>query len=340
MKTEASKIEDIWSELEREAGDGMTTGWLTRNARPDPSQPLLIALEVAPRRRALLLPLPSSSIPPKSEWPQCRGLEIFRGSFASGPFLGVRLQNPADSEVFSALAEDVAPRVAGTATPMEAASVLIGRLRKWQKFLAAGPITLGPNAVKALFGELSTLRELLIPSVGALEGVRAWVGPHRAHQDFQLPNSAIEVKTTAATGPQIVRISSERQLDAVGIGALFLWVLSLDERVSEGLGHTEGETLPELVESLRRELGSSPFAVDLLEDLLLEAGYRAIDVDFYNSRRFAVRRKYAFQVDEGFPKLTESGLPAGVGEITYALSLSACEAFAIAPDRLEEILKS
>ena len=334
------KIDAIWRELEAEAQNSGNSGWLTRFAKPDHSQPLLVGLEVGPKRRALLLPLPSDNIPPKSDWPQCRGLEIFRGSIHGSAFLGVRLNNLGDAEVFSALAEDVAPRVAASASPQQAADALMARLRKWQKFLAIGLNILSPEAVKALYGELVTMLELLGPAVGLATSVRAWMGPQHAHQDFQFPGSAVEVKTTASKGPQIVRISSERQLDTVGVGPLFLYVLSLDERTTEAGDNFEGETLPHVIDRVRGAITTSEVAGDLFEDRLLEAGYRSADADHYHTRRFAIRNSYLFEVTDGFPRVIEADLPSGIGEVMYSLSLSACDPFAVRVERLNKALNA
>lgn len=336
--TKPLKIEAIWRELEVEALTSGNSGWLTRFAKSDPSQPLLVGLEVGPKRRALLLPLPSESIPRKNDWPQCKGLEIFQGTIHGSPFLGVRLNNSGDAEVFSALAEDVAPRVANSASPQEAVDALMGRLRKWQKFLASGLNVLSPQAVKALYGELITMLELLAPAVGSAAAIQAWVGPQRAHQDFQFAGVAVEVKTTASKGPQIVRVSSERQLDTIGVGSLFLYVVSLDERSTEGDENSDGETLPEVVQRLRHATASNAAERDLLEDRLLEAGFRSADADHYHTRRFAVRNRSLFEVKDGFPRITEADLPSGIGEVVYSLSLSACDPFAVGLERLSEAL--
>jgi hypothetical protein len=334
------KIEAIWKELEQEAQHSESSGWLTRHARPNPVRPLLVALEIQQKRRALLLPLSDASVPSKRDWPQCRGLEIFSGTMQGEVFLGVRLQDPADSEVFAALAEDIAARVADARSASEAVGVLLGRLRRWQKFLSFGSLTLGPQAVKALYGELTAMHDLLIPSLGVSEGVHAWVGPQRASQDFQLPRIAFEVKTTASKGPQIVTISSERQLDTTGIERLFLYVLSLDERVTTGTDPAVGQTLPELVDSIRQLVRANDLAAEHLEDRLLEARYRAADCEQYQSQRFAVREEHIFEVTKDFPRIVEGNLAEGLGEVTYSLSLSACAPFAVSREALTSTLTS
>lgn len=339
MRTRRLKIEAIWKELEAEALTSGASGWLTRYARPSSVRQLLVAFEVQSKRRALVLPLSGAQLPPKADWPQCSGLEIFQAKLEKETILGVRLQERTDSEVFSALAEDIASRIAEAQTSDEAVSMLLGRLRKWQKFLAAGILALGPQAVKALFGELTAMQNILIPNVGPQAGVAAWVGPQRASQDFQLPRTAIEVKTTASKGPQIIRISSERQLDNTGIQNLFLYVLSLDERVTTGAEAAVGESLPELVDSIRETLQSNSVALEHFDDRLLDAGYRTSDAEYYQSRKFAVRDEFVFSVTEGFPRVVEKDLPTGIGDVSYALSLSACAPFAVDGADLVDSLK-
>ena len=321
------RIESLWRDLENEA-DG-TNAWLTRYALPEPSQPLLVAFESVTKRRALLLPLPKVAIPTKREWPKCRGLEVICVALSGQAYLGVRLLDPACSDVFAALAEDLAPRVAAASNAREAAKVMLSRLLRWQKFLAAGTTGLSTERQKGLYGELHTLREHLLPRFGASLSVKGWRAPLAAHQDFQFSSGAIEVKTTTAKQPQAIRITSERQLDDTGVPVLFLHVVVLDEREVESGTKTGVDSLPGLVGDLRLRLAPEAKAADLFDDRLLDVGYLDVDVPRYESRLFTLRREHSFQVQKGFPRLVERGLPTGVGDVSYDLSLAVCEPFAV-----------
>lgn len=322
------RIEELWQELEAEARASNTSAWLTRFALPRLSQPLLVALETSANRRALLLPLPRAAIPGRREWPQCKGLEVFSVVIVGQPHLGVCLRDSSCADVFTALAEDVAPRVAATSSPRAAVASLLGRLRRWQKFLAAGMAGLSLEQQRGLYGELHTLRGHLLPGLGAEAAVVAWRAPRRTHQDFQLASGAVEVKTSIAKQPQSVRITSERQLDEAGIPALFLHVVVLDEREVEGVRTSVGEGLPDIVRTLRQQLQTTAVAAETFDDRLLDAGYLEADAPRYENRRFTLRREHTFRVSRGFPCLVEENLPTGVGDVTYALSLAACEPFA------------
>jgi len=65
-------------------------------------------LEQTTRARALLVPVSRAALPPRREWPECRGLELISVALGSQPHLGVRLRDAACADVFTALAEDVA----------------------------------------------------------------------------------------------------------------------------------------------------------------------------------------------------------------------------------------
>jgi len=267
------QIDEIWRELEIEASNGSASAWLMRFALPKPSQPLMIAIEVASRHRALLLAVSRFSQPHQSEWPLCTGLELFNVDLAGQCYLGVRLRDAACADVFAVLAEDVAPRVASASSAPNAAAILISRLRLWQKFLAVGKAGLSPSLQRGLYGELATLRHHLVPRFGKTTSVAAWHAPHRSHQDFQFNTGAIEVKTTSAKQPQNVTITSERQLDGTGIQDLFLHVVILDERDVLAGAIMSGDSLPQMVSEIRGTLGDTPDAARDFEEKLINAGY-------------------------------------------------------------------
>lgn len=333
------RIEELWRELELEAQSGTPPGWLTRYALPEPTMPLLVGLETANARRALLLPLPILAIPAKRDWPHCSGLEVFTTSLNGETYLGARLIDPSGTDVFVALAEDVARRVATASDPRNAAVVMLARLRRWQKFLAAGTGGLSIERQRGLFGELHTLRAIVAPSLGAAAAVASWRAPTRSHQDFQFGGAALEVKTTSAKQPVSIRITSERQLDPVGTRSLFLFVLVLDEReTDEASAGGVGESLPDIVRYLRAKMPHE--AIEAFDDRLLEYGYLESDASRYEARRFTKRQGHAFLVSDAFPKLTEADLPTGIGDVSYELSLAACEPFRVDVDQMLSTIRS
>jgi hypothetical protein len=248
-------------------------------------------------------------------------------SISGATHLAVRLRDAASTDVFSVLAEDVKHRVAAATRTVDAVTALLGQLRRWQQFLAASKVGLGREEERGLWGELHVLKTHLIAACGSSEAVAAWKAGSAAHQDFQRPTGALEVKTSAAKQPQSVRITSERQLDGTGVGTLFLHVVAVDEREVAPAGSAHGVSLPGLVANLRLALESEPTPLAVFEERLIERGYFDMHAPRYEGRRRTVRSEQTFRVADGFPRLTESMLPTGVGEVSYALTLAACAPF-------------
>lgn len=313
----AMTIEEQWAAMEAE---GLTDGWRLQLARPLKDHPLFIALDGA--RRVLLLRIPSSFIPPRQAWPSCAGLEIVAVQLSEHAYLGVTLKETRFRDVFTALAEDLVRRIEKSQSPRAAVETLIGELKRWQKFLAASGGGLSLEAQRGLWGELHFLSDFLLPALGE-SAVAGWTGPAGAHQDFRYAGACIEIKTTLATQPQVVRIASERQLDDSHIAFLFLHSLALDV-IQGGMA-----TLPAAVYSVRAALASHPATAECFEDALLAMGYFDVHAPRYAGSGYVIRSATTFRVAPGFPRLVESDLPSGVGDAHYGLSLSACNLFTV-----------
>jgi hypothetical protein len=327
-------IEQIWQEMEAEGG----SAWRIRHARKDATHPLVVALEPQRGGRAILVQVPGIVLPPRREWPDCRGLEWVTISLDTVSYWGVRLRDATCSDVFTALAQDLDSRLALTVTTEEAAAALFGRLKLWQQFLKVCREGMSLEARRGLWGELHFLHACLIPALGASYAVSGWKAGTGSHQDFQFPNAAVEVKTTAAKQPQTVRITSERQLDETGVGILFLNVVVVDEREVGMTDRTHGQSLPALVSALRQELASDPSTLALFNDSLFHRGWLDELAPRYESHRLTLREEIAFRVQAGFPLLVEDHLPKGVGDVNYSLSLPACMPFQVGAGEMFVVL--
>lgn len=311
-------IEEQWRALEAE--DPGTEGWRMRLARPIKGHLLYVA--IAGGRRALLLRVPTEAIPPKHKWPIISGLEVTALTLGGHVSFGVILRDLRFTDVFSALAEDLARRVEESGeTAEESVALLVGQLIRWQRFLASSTGGLSAEAQRGLWGELRFLHENLIPVLGGDVAVSGWIGPEGSHQDFQYTGAWIEVKTTLAKQPQTVRIASERQLDDTHAPALFLHVFKLET-------HENGPaTLPALVAQHRTRLNTWPAARERFEDTLLAARYFDSHAERYATTGYAVRQSETFRIGTGFPRIIEANLPLGLGDANYELSLAACANF-------------
>lgn len=331
------EIEHIWEELETEPM--APTGWIARLANPQPgSYPFHVAFEQKPPARALLFPAEGTALPRRIQWPDCAGIDLQVVIIKGQRHLALKLRDQTTADVFSIVAEDLAARLVTVADAGSALSIVFNQLGRWQLFLAASREGLGAEQQRGLYGELLLLATTLTPRIGASAAMDAWKGSSSAHQDFQVPRGAIEVKSSAAKQPTAVRIASERQLDETGVGALFLHVYILDERDVPGAPDSPGESLAMLVSRIRGELSKDITAAARFEDKLLLAGWLDHHASRYQNRRWTVRTHSTFHVSTGFPRLVERGLPQGIGDVSYALDLAACEPFRVTVDAMLDSL--
>ena len=131
------------------------------------------------------------------------------------------------------------------------------------------------------------------------------------------------MKTTSAKQHQKLAIASERQLDDTGAGTIVLLHLSLDVRQGQG------ETLPEMIASVRSLVAGDVIARDELENLLFEIGYLDIHATRYENIGYTIREYNYFKVGADFPKIIESDLRNGVGDVRYTISVAECKRFSI-----------
>ena len=157
----------------------------------------------------------------------------------------------------------------------------------------------------------------------AITLLRGWTGPKGTQQDFQFPGCAVEVKTTSAKQHQKLAIASERQLDDTCAGIIVLLHLSLDVRQGQG------ETLPEIVANVRSLVADNAIASDELENLLFEVGYLDIYTTRYDNVGYSIREHNYFKIGPDFPKIIESDLRNGVGDVRYTISVAECKRFSI-----------
>ncbi len=219
-------------------------------------------------------------------------------------------------EIFGRLVEDLTKTAEEEPTAELSLSSTLRRLTSWNRLFAASARGLGSSAQKGLIGELSLLLEV-VNSLGPAIAVQTWKGPLGSPQDFERGPVGVEVKATSGAAPNVVRVSSERQLDPTAASPLLLWAVLLQPAPA-------GETLNEWVDRARAAFEVDAAALSDFEYLLSRAGYLETHRDRY-SEKFIVVEKRCYRVLEGFPRIDHEWLPEGVGSVRYALSLAACE---------------
>jgi Putative PD-(D/E)XK family member, (DUF4420) len=330
-------LEEIWQELVRKAAGQSRHGILQRRILPDARCDLFIAVERPSGRRVFLIRVQEAAARRLERPPRMRGCEISITRLPDDPAdklsVCVFLNEARFTDVFTSLSEDLARHLEPVQSDVEIVNALVGRLQRWQKFLQRSPDGLGEDAQRGLFGELWFMRHYLIDGVGALEAVRAWRGPENAIHDYQLRTLSVEVKTTIAKQHTKFLVSSERQLDSSRVARLVVFHVAV-EAVRPGT-----ITLPALVSDVRSALSQNAEARDLLEDLLLDAGYLDRHEQLYENVAYVVRSHHAFHVRDGFPRLTETALPPGVGDLSYSVVISNCVPFIVEDEEFRSLLQ-
>jgi hypothetical protein len=291
------------------------------------------------RAIAVLFEVSAKSIPPGADLPNCVGFELGPETIEPGPHGRIRLclvlKDARYRDVFGTLGDDVATVVAGAATEALGVKLLLGRLHTWERFVSRfGPDRLSDEQQVGLFAELYFLTREIIPVVAATAAVRAWRGPYMEAQDFRFRAVAVEVKASTARDPSSFQVSNLDQLDAGTLDALLVHHVAVEADAAAG------DTLPEMVDKARASLiASDPAAASDLDRSLMEVGYLDIHADSY-VRIFRVAEVRWLRVAEAFPRLTRASVPAGVGAVSYSVTLDSCIPYMIDAASARQIMQA
>jgi len=309
-------IPEIYQEL---VDAPAVSGGMERRAAPACPLDLFLLADKPSNRLGFRVGFASNLLSDAAPLPQFRGLELSRARAASKVVLTLRPTVDAYKDVFVVLVEDIVAQASGQTSEPVAAAALLDRLGRWQTFLQnLRPDGLSPEEQRGLYGELWFLRHRLLPHIPADDAVHAWTGTARTVKDFQFPGGAVEMKTASASTDPHLSINGARQLDDQGLNALFLAYLALEPVQGSG------ETLAAMVSEVRALVQGSLTAAQRLEDKLRVAGYLDIHASRYEQPGYLQREALVFHVAEGFPRLTERDLPAGVGDLHYKISVAEC----------------
>lgn len=321
------KIEEIWKLLD-EDNSSISSGYLTRRILPDVNYDIYLAVEKPLNTRILMFRVSRSLLEKKMDYPSSKSFVVNRLIFPQNHdtygFLQLSLKNTKYQDIFTALVQDILECLTSVNTEESAISTFIIRLKRWQIFLDQNsPDGLGELSQQGLYGELYFLRKILGLHFPFLKTIQCWTGPTGSHQDFQYSTCAFEIKTSSARQHQKLTISSELQLDTKNTEIIILFHLSLDIRKNIG------ETLPEIVSSVRSTIANDLEAKEEFENLLFKAGYLDIHAERYTQKGYTVRESNYFQILEDFPRIIESDLRNGVGDVRYTISVAECKKFLI-----------
>lgn len=327
-----SSVAELWQIIEDE---GRTEpGWHVRRIRPDTACAMSAGIRQPDRMPGLLLELLVDDVPADLVFPRSSGF-LVEPSMLTGRLPRVRyalsLTDLRYRPIFGVLCDDVAATAATAASPRNALRGWVSRLHAWQAFMARyGADGLSESAALGLLGELMVLRDELFSRTDAASALAMWTGPFREPDDFTLPGGFLEVKTTARQAPLHLDIPNADQLDDARGRILLAHVRLLPDNA--------GETLPAVIEMIRDHvLQEAPHRLDDLNTRLLSAGYVSLHADRY-ATAYRRDRLNLFEVRDGFPRLTRSGLHRGIRSCSYTIELSACAEFRVPENALDEFM--
>lgn len=242
----------------------------------------------------------------------------------------VELKNVNLTEVFSTVCEDLISKVCHISDDSLLVIKLLDRFEKWiHLFDIAKGTGLSNEAQRGLYGELYFLRKWLYNSCdNYLKILHSWLGPEGSIQDFQMDDWAVEVKTTSGNNHQRIYISNERQLDAGAIRMLFLYHISLTV-----LQHSDG-TLNSIIDEIRSTIGSNIKLQSIFESKLIMAGYFNSQRKMYDNTGYEIRGDIFYRVFEDFPRIEESDLRTGIGDVRYSIIISNCQNYIVSDEHL------
>ncbi|KOU56950.1 MULTISPECIES: PD-(D/E)XK motif protein [Streptomyces] len=166
------------------------------------------------------------------------------------------------------------------------------------------PRGLGAERRIGLHGELAVLHAVA-RSHGWAQAIDAWTGPKAEQHDFGLPESDLEVKTTAAERRRHTIHGIHQLTESPGRP---LWFASL-QLTRGGLG---GRSLRDSVTTVIRDARAADRIASVrLETALATGGWSESDPD---DERWALRAAPLLVPAEQLPRLTESMIPLSVRE--------------------------
>lgn len=266
-------------------------------------------------------------MPKEDAFPKLRGIDAKIIDHNGNKVLILILNDSKEWEIFKFLCIDLVMYTKILKNTDDIASVILGKLIRWQKFWKKErKNNLSPAEIKGLFGELFFLKNQCARNFGFEKAIKCWVGPEGAPQDFAISDVAVEVKCQSGSTKPTVAISSPEQLHPqLREGFLVVYTVAIST------GDVGGAlSLNQMVRSVKNELiNESTETRERFEDLLDNVGY--LDLEFYDKDLFLVTSEKSYKLGGDFPAIKLGAIPPAVDKVRYNLNLEACAGFVAQP---------
>jgi hypothetical protein len=318
-----TKINQIWEELENDKS--FSHGLLLRRYSGAVLPDVYVAMQHPEKLLCICISISDSIEVNISAFSNLQEIhvDLFPSPTQTGKnALVFKLLNFQHKDIFTVLCEDLITSIATETNERKLVREILNRFEKWKSlFNKIGLQGLTPEEQRGLFGELYFLRKYLQTNGNFLEVVNTWIGTEKEVRDFQSGTWAVEVKTTHGNNHQKVHISSERQLDTTNLDDLFLYHISLEEM------QNSGETLNDIVDSVIAILETDALAANKFKSKIYEIGYFELQRSLYDGKGYFIRQNVFYKVENDFPRIQESEIRVGVGDVKYSIILSQCLGF-------------
>ena len=257
---------------------------------------------------------------------ELKDIEIFKGVHSLKGTLQwyLMLRNKEEWQIFKVLCEDLIHIASKAKSEKKMVSTIEIRLHRWQNLLKKKLYVSLPLEIQmGLYSELDCLKNIIAPKTGLSIAVQNWVGPEYDKQDFLLDNSAIEVKSYGTSKGEKIDISSKEQLTSEKKN-LYLITYALTK--SEN-----GKSIFNIVNDIKEKLeeNGDRYLIDMFDFKLLEYGYSPIIHKSDHLVSFIVDKVKFFKIDNEFPRLIPSEIPAEIITVRYQINMSLCKEWEI-----------
>ena len=226
MKMKKIDYTEIWKEINEESRNNPNS-LIARKIPAESNEAVFIATDFNKNIRCLYIDLSSGIYINQSRLPLFRGLDIVEvnssiGDYYNCRFLKISQTIPETENIFELFVSDICNDIVNLVSFSSLELTLISSLNEWKVFFEKYTEELLPLSVQqGLFGELSFLESYILKKFTAYETMCYWTGAKRTNHDFQLHETAVEVKTSAGKQHKKIQINSEKQLDTTGLKKLF-----------------------------------------------------------------------------------------------------------------------
>lgn len=249
------------------------------------------------------------SVPPSSQQISVRANFRHDGKYA----LCFSLTDNNLQEQFVSLCWDIMHCTTNIHNKTSGVKAAVKRFCMWQKLFAEDKNKkLSDAEVKGLIGELCALKKVILPCYPSKTAAAGWIGPIGADRDFEFPDTWYEAKAVSLS-KDTVTISSADQLDINTNGTLLILRIEKVSQNSPGC-----VTLNSLAEEVRNSI-QDPEAKVIFESRLSSSKYDPADPQADDP--YFLHQIEWYCVNDDFPRLRRSNLPAAISNCTYTLSI-------------------